>query len=573
MSPPASPAPPRRLARVLLGLLFLALAVGWGAYALLGMRGAPQVRVRVRVQDPQGKPLPKALVRTRYGGAWTPLAADGTLELLDPATRKDPDVAAALADALQAKAAFHAAREGTQPAVVAAGEGRYEATLVLEACGMLRVGVAPSGFASARARLDPDGPAGRWRVVEGHDVVRAGEAATWAVFEGASTLWATLEGERGVAQVRIELPVPSPGQLLERSLGPEPALPIRGRVQLPGGERVPSLHGVLEVQELREGKPPLARPNVRIEPDGSFVLEYVGRGRFLLGARLAFAEAGAPVTALAGAEDVQLPARARPWAELGPAALAAQAPQFTVSVFGAGRDSVLPEEGALPSAAGLCVALPAPGRWRVLLVAPGSDEAPPRAGEVQVEAAGPGPVAAALALADLPHGSVELSAGEVPARGGEARLAGRVRTLLARVGTRATFPHLPVGRLPLAVSWRDPAWAEELLDVEVRAGEVTRVELAPTAGGRVRVDATGTPLAGEPRLELRIVAGASPYGQAEGLVPLLREGAQPVFASTGALRPGEYRARVHRPGDGTRWLEVRMRVQAGERTTVAASEP
>lgn len=573
MSTPASPAPARRTARVLLGLLFLALAVGWGAYALLGMRGAPQVRVLVRVHDAQGKPLPKALVRTRYGGAWLPLAADGTLELRDPATRKDPDVAAALADALEAKAAFHAARAGAQAAVVPTGEGRWQATLVLEACGMLRVGVAPSGFASARARLDPDGPAGRWRVVEGHDVVRAGEAATWAVFEGAGALWATLEGERGVAQVRIELPVPAPGQLLERSLGPEPALPIRGRVLLAGGERVPSLHGVLEVQELREGKPPIARPSVRIEADGAFALDYVGRGRFQLAARLPFAEAGEPVTALAGAEEVVLGARARPWAEVGPPALAAQARELTVSVFGTGRDSVLPEQGALPSDAGLCVALPGPGRWRVLLAARDSDEAPPRAGEVQVEAAGPGPVPATLALADLPHGSVEVQAREVPGRGGELRLAGRVRTLLARVGTRATVPNLPVGRQPLAVAWREPGWADEWLDVEVRAGEVTQVELAPTPGGSLRVEARGTWLAGEPRLELRLVAGASPYGQAEGLVPLLREGVQPVFATTGALRPGEYHARVHRPGDGTRWLAVHARVVAGQRTTVAASEP
>ncbi|MFM8980475.1 MAG: hypothetical protein ACKOSS_08440, partial [Planctomycetia bacterium] len=564
---------------LLLGLLFLALAVASGAYALLGMRRAPQVRVRVQVRDTQGRPLPKALVRTRSGGDWLALAADGTLELLDPATRKDPDVAAALADALEAKAAFHAARSGARPAVLAAGEGRYEATLVLEACGMLRVGVAPSGFASARARIDPDGSAGRWRVVEGHDVVRSGEAATWAVFADAPALWATLEGERGVAQVRIELPAPSPGQLLERSLGPEPALPIRGRVLLPGDERVPSLHGVLEVQELREGKAPLARPSVRIERDGRFALEYVGRGRFQLAARLPFAEAGAPVTALAGAEDVALPARARPWAELGPAALASGARELGVSVFAAESDglqpaaSLLPEEGALPTDAGLCVALPGPGRWRVLLAAPGSDEAPPRSGEVTVEAAGAGPVPATLALADLPHGSVELQAREVPARGGEARLGGRVRTLLPKVGERAAFAHLPVGRQPLHVAWREPGLCDELLDVEVRAGEVTRVTLAPTPGGSLRVDATGTWLAAEPRLALRIVAGASPYGTAEGLVTLLREGTQPVFASSGALRPGTYRARVHPPGDGTRWLEVRAEVRAGERSTVAAREP
>lgn len=580
MSTPASPAPARRALRLVLGLLFLLAALCWGAYAVLGLRGGPGVEVLVRVQDARGQPLPKALVRTRYGGAWTPLGPEGTLRLRDPSLREDPDVAAALADALQAKAAFHARRPGTAAQVVAAGDGRWQATLVLEPCGMLRVGVAPSGFASARARLDPDGPAGRWCVVEGSDVVRAGEAATWAVFAGAPpSLWATLEGDRGVAQVRIELPVPSLGQLLERSLGPEPALPIRGRVRVAGDARLPSLHGMLEVEELREGRPPLARPSVRVEPDGRFAVEYAGRGRYRVRARLAFAHDPQPVEALAGAEGVLLEVQPRPWAELGPAALAQGARDLSVSVHGADGVDRLPAEGALPTASGLCVALPGAGDWHLVLSAPGTDEAPPRAGEVRVQAPAEGPVQATATLDERPHGGVELEVRGVPERGGEVRLHGRVRTLLARVGTRASIAHLPTGSLPLRVSWRDPTLAEELLEVEVRAGETTRVDLAATPGGRVRIDASGTFLAGETRLALRLVAGASPYGRAEGLVGLVREGGTgdtggaSIFASGVALRPGEYHARVHREGDGTHWLAVHLQVEAGKPCTVRATEP
>jgi hypothetical protein len=575
--PPSSASPPpSRRARLLIGLVFLAVAGFWGWVAL--SRPAPAaVQVTVRVVDGQGKPVPKAQVRSRYGGEWQEAAADGRVTLSDPRTRAaHGDAAGALADALEARASFFASRRATPPKVRATGEGRFEADLTLERCGILRIGVAPAGFPGARATIDADGPQERWRRINGLDVIRAGEAATFAVFEGAPPLWATLEGDRGVAQVRIELPAPGLGQELERSLGPEQAQPIRGRVTLPEGATLPSLHGVIEVLELREKGDPLVRPAVRVEPDGRFAIEYAGRGSFRLTARLAFADVALPVNAAAGDDGVPVPATPRPWIEVGPSELAKQAAGATVTLLDAGGKDVLPAGGAIAFERGLAVAAPGAGTYRLVVALPGNDEGPPRAGEASVVVPAAGVTPATLTLAEQPHGAIVLELRDVPEPGGEVRLGdGRSRTLLPKLGTSATFTNVSLGKASVSVSFRDKAWADELLVADVSADGPTRLALAPVRGGRARFVVAGTWAEHETAaLVLTLAAGDSPYGAAEGTLPLQRDGTVPVVVPRAALRPGRYRGEVRVAGrPAGRRLEVAFDVTAGGTVEIQAREP
>ncbi len=579
--PPASPGSraPGRGARLLIGLVFLG-AAGFWAYTALN-RGEPKAatRVHVRVVDEAGRPLSRAQARTRYGGTWLNLDQHGEVVVLDPRTRAGlPDPFEALSDAFEARAPFHAARRGRRPDVRVFGCNAYLCVIALEPCGLLRLGVAPSGFPGARATVDPDGAEERWRLTEGLDVIRAGEAATYAVFAGAPALWVTLEGDRGVAQVRLELPAPGLGQLLERSLGPEPALPIRGRVRLPDGAWVPSLHGRLEVRELREdGRPAIARPSVVVAPDGAFAVEYAGQGRFELSALLPFANVALPVGAAAGDGEVRIEATPRPWIELSPASLVALKPSPRVSLFAvSGGDDLLEEGGAVALERSLAVAAPAAGVYRVVVATRASEAGPARSGEVQVLVPAEGAVPAELTLTDLPHGTLKVLADPVPEPGGEVRVApDRMRTLLPRLATQAEFLYLPVGRALCSASWRDPTLADELFVADMTADATTELRLAPVKGGRVRLVLAGT-WAEHARgaLVLRISAGQTPYGAAEGLLPLAREGSVPVYQTRAALRPGPYRATVHRAGAGDGpTLAVEFTLEAGQVVEARVSAP
>lgn len=541
--PPAS-----RAVRVLLGAFFLTVAGGTAWYALARPRSAPVRVVTVRALDVQGRPVPGAEVRTRYGGEWVRVDAGGLARLEAPRVREgQPDVAAALADALEARGTYHRLRRDRRARVARRDDGSYEAEFRLEHCGLLRLGVAMTAYASARATLDADPVRDRWRVVEGNDVVRAGQAATWAVFAGAPRLWVTLEGDRGVAQERVPIEPPGPGFLLERTLFPHPSRPIRGRLVAEGGPAA-TLEGVLEVTELPEGAEPVPRLPVRIEPDGTFQVDYTGEGRFQLVPSCAFVAVEDLLderVAHGGDEDVRLPCRPRPWIVLATAEPLATPPSVSLArTSGSSRaPPVLPRDGAW------WVAVPGgPGTYTLTVATHGSDAAAPRSGQAQVTVEGAGPTRVALALTDLPHGTVVVRPSTVPGRGATARvLPDRERTLLPRPDEAATFLNVPVGKAFVEVTWHEPGWARCFAAADVRAGETAVVGVSPEPGGSVRFDVSGTSAAdaAEPWV-LGLLFAATPYGLTAGNVPLRRtlvDGA-PTLATEGALRAGRYRAEL-----------------------------
>jgi hypothetical protein len=581
--PSAPPVSSSRRARVLIGVVFLTVAAGWAWFALRRTAKSADTTVRVRVVDLAGAPVPGAQVRTRYGGEWFRVDARGEALLESPTVNQGvSDPAAALADALEARATYHAMRHGRHAEVARAPDGTYDATLRLEHCGLFRLGVALTAYAEAHATLDSDPARERWRVVEGNDVVRAGQAATWAVFAGADRLWVTLEGPQGIAQHRLSVPAPGPGFLLEKTLFPGPARPIRGFLtpNAAPGTTAATLAGVLEVEEIAEGGVRIPRAPVRIEADGWFRVEYVGEGRFVLRPRCAFADTPEAVTVRGGDAEVRIDAVPRPWIEVGPAELSRLSPPPVVALFvtGASRD-VLPADGVFATDQGLRVAVPGPGVYTLSVATRGTAAAAPRAGEARLSVAGAGAVAAKVALADLPHGHLDVTFDSVPAGGGEVRvLPDRSRTVLAVAGrAQASFPNLPVGQAFVAVHWRDADVARAFAVADVTAGGTSRVNVAPERGGRVEWDATGTAAEDEPRAwALRIPAGTTPYGPAEGTLPLTRRwtGGVLVLATEVALKPGAYRAELHSTAsDANARLPVAFDVRAGETTRVHAKAP
>jgi hypothetical protein len=580
---PAVP-PASRRAPLLIGVVFLAAAAGWAWYALKRTSKETGGTVRVKVVDLAGTPVPGATVRTRYsdGGAWVGANAAGEAVLESPRVNQGiADPAAALADALEARATFHAMRHGRLAEVTRAQDGTYDATLKLEHCGVLRLALAMTAFADASARLDPDPARERLKLLEGRDVVRVGEAASWAVFPGAEKLWVTVGGHQGVAQHRVALVAPGPGFLLEKTLFPGPARPIRGFVttQSAPGTVAATLAGVLEVDEVIEGGERIPRDPVRVLPDGWFSVDYTGEGRFVLQPRLAFADTPTELIVRGGDGEVRLDAVPRPWIEVRPADLAKLAPAPVISLFTAGGSKdVLPENGVYATDQGLRVALPGPGVYVLSVAVRGNDAAPPRAGEAQVTASS-GPVEAQITLAERPSGTLGVALESVPKGGGDVRvLPDRARTVLTRPKDgQVAFANVPVGRALVAIQWRDPDSARQFLTAEVVAGKPTAIRAEVVRGGRVEWDATGTPVEDEARgWALRIPVGTTPYGPAEGTLPLTRRwtaGAL-VLSTDAALKPGTYRAEIHStaPGGGAA-LPVTFDVKAGQTTRVSLKTP
>ena len=179
-------------------------------------------------------------------------------------------------------------------------------------------------------------------------------------------------------------------------------------------------------------------------------------------------------------------------------------------------------------------------------------------------------------LAPRPHGTVEVLCAQVPARGGDVTLLPeRTRTWLQGFPGRAAFPHVSPGQAHVLVRWRDPALAADLLAGEVAEGQTLALQARAEPGGTLRLDLAGTPAARSPEAwALRLAAGSTPYGAAEGTLPLAREGVSDVFAGLFALRPGAYRGEVHprTPGGGAA-LPVRFTITAGASTLVKAAAP
>lgn len=583
MSPPASPAAVSRRARILIGVVFLAAAAGWAVFAL---RRNPQPvgqTVRVHVVDLAGAPVPGAQVRTRYGGEWVAADKRGEAALASPRVKQGLAEVDALVDALEARATFHAMRHGRRAEVVRAADGALDATFRLEHCGLLRLAVAMTAHADAKATLDPDPARERWRLAEGSEVVRAGQAATFAVFPGAERLWVTLEGLQGVAQHRIAIPAPGPGFLLEKTLFPGPARPIAGLVttRAAAAPMAATLAGVLEVEELAEGGVRQPRGAVRIEPDGAFSVDFTGENqRFALRPYCAFAATPEEVVVESGTVDVRIDATPLPWIEVGPADLGRMNPLPNVALFARGASlDVLPENGVFATEQGLRVATPGAGAYVLSVAARGSTESPPRSGEAQVTVPEAGPVSVQVALADLPHGRLSLALDAVPAGGGEVRvLPDRVRTVLALPKDgQVPFAHLPVGRAFVAAHWRDANVARSFAVAEIADGATATVKLAVQRGGRVEWDVTGTLVEDEPRAwALHIPAKTTPYGEAEGTLPLARRwtGGALILATDAALLPGAYRAELHStvPGAGP-GLQVTFEVRADEVTRVRVKTP
>jgi hypothetical protein len=532
------------------GIVFLAAAGFWAWVALEGREDAePSVRVRVRVLDEAGKALGRAQVRSRYGGTWVDCDANGVALLGDPRTKAGvAETTEALADAIEARAVSHAARRGTRAVVTAGEPGAFEAEIRLAHCGILRLGVAPAGLPGARARVDPDPTGRRWQLAEGHDVIRAGEAASYVTFEGAGEIWVTLEGDRGVAQSRVKIEAPGPGMRVEKSLSPGPAAPIRGRVALPDGAWVPTLAGRLEVLELEpQGGEHIRRLPVRVEADGTFLVDYVAHGRYELTAHLPFASVLLPVGAAGGDDQVLISAQPRPWIELGPVDLARLVPPPRVSLF-AGDDPADLLGGAdavvVPVPQGLAVPCPGAGTYRVVLHQRGTDDSPPKSGRAEVAVGGEGPAPASVALSVLPSAGLILSVPSVPERGGTVRvLPDRERTLLPKVATEAQFRYLPAGPATVWIVWNDDASAQDWLELTLIEGATQKLVLEPRPGVPLRLDVRGTVVEHDARAwTLRFVPGATPYEGADARLPLDREGGGPVLKLRGGLRPGAYRA-------------------------------
>lgn len=564
-----------RLRIALIGTLAIAALIAGIAWWTRPSEGDGLV-VEVTVTDPAGEPVNGAQVARRFAPRWQPTDTQGQLRLTRVVLRSDerasPD---AIARAIDVRAPYYANRPGRPPVVERGPNGEWRARFVLDPFGLLRVHILPTNLPAVRAWVIPP-TTGALEAVDGVEVARVGQPASFRVFGRATSLELHLEGATGVAARRHVVAAPANGFLREVKLEVEKATPIVGRIVPPEGVSPPTLSGRVEVAAIDEAGDRNEHAPVRIGDDGTFHVPYAGAGRYLLRPLLGYLDV--PARIVRGGDEVTfVDTSARPWLKLRlERASTASGPSPRVRLLR------LPDGGPVRGLFGQTYAegywsipLPGPGRFRVEVDLVGTKELPPATGEVDVEVdATPGPREIVITPQAAPSGTVRVSVArpEAAVGGADVNLLGldRRATVLFGVGDEARFPFVPAGPVTVHVTFSGEGTATHFVRGELAVDGELVLEAPAVAGGSLAAVGSGPGLADD--REARVIAwqaGDSPYGIAAGEVVLAREGNSARWRATEALRPGAYRGRVRTwGGDDLPAEEVTFEIRAGEETII-----
>lgn len=575
--PPATRPHPlaRRLWSTLLLVAFAALAA-WG-YRTYTAQDAGLV-VEVVVVDEAGKPLPDARVQATFRPGWATADDQGRVRLEQVLLRSgETPGPATLPAAIQVQAPMHASRSHQPPVLTELGPDRWEARYTLAAFGTLRLNVGATRAKEVRAWVEAPGRPDLVEAMSGVALARPQQPATWRVFMGKGDVLVCLEGLTGTAARRQWVPAPPLGMTREIDLEVEDAQPIRGRVRLPFLDAPPTLQGVLDVVGIAEGGRPVPYATVTVEDDGTFEVPYAGEGRYHLEPRLAFVDAK-DVT-VRGGMDVEIEATAlRPWVVIPTAEWGTRAELAQV------RCLSLPDETPTHIPFGLSadsdawrIALPAPGRYRIVAHTRGDDRHAPTSGAVDVDVAGPGGHVAVLPLTPVPAGELQVTIQSRPDRRQGATISllepsTRAVTVFPRISPTARFPNVRAGPVRLQVTWRDPEAAPLFLVGDVEADGVLALEATAMEGGLLAlVPAAPTAHRASASYRLTWAEGDSPHGDAAGDVGLIHLAGNRNLNATARLLPGRYEATFVRDDEPA--LPIAFEIRPGELTTVELPRP
>jgi hypothetical protein len=499
---------------------------------------------------------------------------DGTRRLVRvPLRAGEAPSAGALAGAVRARARFYALRDGFDPEVAARPDGSWSMRFALHHHGVLRLHVRDTHLGRPKAWLEPDEPLRRWEAMDRGNVARPDEPAAYRVYPDLATLAVRLVGEpdangaNGVATRRYLLAAPAPGFVVEKTLVPDEARPVLGRVLTPEGPEVPSLRGTLAVRELSVQGRVIEHDDVGVEEDGSFVLRTVGEGRYELRAQGPYYTATEPLVVEAGGLAELPGARTRPWLDVtcAPFDPAGSPPRSYCDEAWPDPTSALrvaPDRWHVP--------LRTAGTCRLYLRVRGSAAEPPREGQGEVQAADAGPTPVAIDLAPVANGTLLVRAEpEALAAGGGAtvRVGAGVReaTLLPRLAEEARFEHLPVGPWEIEVTWRDAGAAVERRHALVEAEGTTALTVRHRPGGRLVLHGRGPGATGSTK-DVMLLVRSDAQGAEPWFVPCARRGPAPLWTPAAPLPAGAYRAEVRGANRVEEVLE--FVIEAGRTTDV-----
>ena len=572
-TPPPSPAPPRRHGRlagpVLLVAVGLLAAWVWRNHA----RPAAGLVVDVWVEDEAGRPLAEARVQATFHPGWVGADDAGRARLTGVVLPSGvPPSVDSLPAALQVEAPMHAHRPDRPPRVQSRADGTWEARYVLAAFGTLRLEIAPTRAKEVRAWVEVPGRPHAVEAASGVALARPGQPASWRTFEAGGEVLVCLEGLTGTAARRTWVPAPPLGMARELRLEVETAEPIRGRILVPPGMDPPTRQGLLDVQGIGDAGRPVPYPSVLVGDDGTFEVPYAGAGRYHLTPRLAFVDAPS-VPAQGGTEVAIEASHLRPWIVLPVAEWGTRTELAEVRCF------ALPDETPAHVPQGLAtgedawrIALPEPGRYRVVVDTRGNDRHAPARGVAEIEATAPGAHVAVVGLTPVPAGEVVVEARprEGHRQGATASLrepSMRTATIFPQIARTASFPNVRAGPVRLEVTWRDPEAAPVFLVGTLEADGVLAFEATAVEGGLLAVTPPESPTGRSPTTAtLSWGPGASPHGAAAGEVGLIRLAGTRSLHATARLLPGRYEATLSSDAGATQALAFEIR--AGELTTV-----
>ena len=510
-------------------------------------RGDPGLRLDLVVLDPNDMPIRQAKVQRTYAPGWYDVDRMGTVRLLGVPLRAGATPSREeLFAAFRVQADEFAARSTERWEAERIAEGHWRVTARLEPFGTFRLGLLPVELPDVEAWLEPD-PAGRIEPIGGYGIARKGQGASYRIFEGVEELIIRTQGSRGVAMRREVLKAPNIKATFQHMALPRPSKEILGQIRAPAGSDVPSLAGRLTVLQLpdEEGGRVLPMPDVRIDPDGRFIISYAGAGRYRLKADCPFLENIQPLET-EGGREVEMEAKAvRAWLRM-PAP--SEDESLALSVSDARGREVGMGDARVARDGQWFVPVRSFGSVEVHISRRGSDLAAPAEARLStvIDDFGPKDLPAPP-LGEIPHGTLRLALPDAEREGARGATlefsSGRTATWLPSISPHLDVPHLAEGTHTLRVTFANESLAIILATVKIEAGKTTSFAPTRAPGGHFELEAPAPQEAGV-HPHLRIRDGHSPYA-GDYDVPLIWLRDKLRWRTAFRLLPGSYQAELH----------------------------
>ena len=505
--------------------------------------------VHVRVEDPDGDPVPSAQARPLFSeGPWQPVDGAGCITLRGVVLNAGATpTAETIGAAIGIRARFLAART---PPSVRETDGAWEATFRLSPHGVVRLFIEPTHLAPIKAWIEPVN-AGQIETMGGRSVARLDLPAAFRVPPGVEELVVRVQGESdplGViraASDRFVVPAPAPNVVKQIAIRAKPAMPITGQVVTVGADGVetpfdaPDTEVMVYLMDGDERSYELGRVPVT---QGSFVVPFTGRGPYALVVHSPLRAPG-PMQPAGGNTDVRLLAgRVRPWLRIEHDEVDPRKERLHLSFVTADGHAVRPTHAVQRERTWTrAVFDEPPGALTIHARRPGTRTRRPADATQHVDLGAAGETAATLSFTPVPHGTVRVKAPEDALAFAHVAIGDRETTLApARV---STLMHVRAGPdVSVAAMWKPkdgaPTWAAHIDRMDIAAGETTTIQIPGTPGGYVAWHGPRSPAA-----RLTWPDGdASPYG-VSGAVPM--QWLDGRWRTRYALKPGTYRATVN----------------------------